>query len=220
MRAAFENLLGTRVIVESDHPGDESAPLSDAETALVARAVDSRRREFRVGRACAHRALARLGIAGHTIGAHPERDPVWPDGIVGSITHTVDCGGRLRCVAAVAPTRVAAGIGIDAEPSTPLDDDLMALVCRPGEVASGDRDAAKVVFCVKEALYKAIFPLTRRFLEFSDVSTTVSLADGTFTARAVTGAGGPRFPEGRSVHGGVVVLDGLVLASLRLPPGF
>ncbi len=220
MRAAFERLLGADVIVEDDRPSDESAPLSEAEAAIVARAVESRRQEFGVGRACARRALGRLGIAVHTIGSHPERDPVWPDGVVGSITHTVDSSGRLRCAVAVASATVAAGIGIDAEPATPLDAELMTLVCRPGEVAPGDAEAAKIVFCAKEALYKAIFPLTRRFLEFSDVETMVSLPTGTFLARAVTDAGGPRFPEGHSVEGGVVVFDGLVLASLRLPPGF
>jgi 4'-phosphopantetheinyl transferase EntD len=220
MRATFESLLGDGVVVEDDRPGDDAIVLEPEEEALVARAVESRRHEFTVGRACARRAMARLGIATGGVPSHPERDPVWPDRIVGSITHTLDADGRLRCAAALARTDAAVGIGIDAEPATPLDADLVGLVCLPGEVRPGDRAGAKVVFCVKEALYKAVFPLTRRFLEFSDVRVVLSLADSAFHAEAVTDAGGPRLPPGRLVHGSVTVVDGLVLAALRLPPGW
>src|ERR687895_622101 len=39
----------------------------------------------------------------------------------------------------------------------------------------------RILFCAKEAVYKAWFPLTRRWLEFADVAVSLD-RDGTFRA--------------------------------------
>src|SRR5258708_1959162 len=78
--------------------------------AVVALPLTAPRRphEFERGRACAHRALERLGVPG-PVGRNDEtRGPLWPPGVAGSITHT-----RALAVAAVMH---GAALGIDLEP--------------------------------------------------------------------------------------------------------
>jgi 4'-phosphopantetheinyl transferase EntD len=78
--------------------------------------------------------------------------------------------------------------------------------------ADPDLHWERVVFCAKEAVYKACFPSTRRWLDFADVSVTVD-ADGTFQARIL--ACEPRIanahPDG--LAGRWVVDRGLVVAA-------
>ena len=100
-----------------------------------------------------------------------DRQPVWPKGIVGSITHTDN-----HCAAAVG--RLSSGIGsvgIDLEPDNSLPTDILGLVCRPEErlwlqeQPIGRRGLlAKVIFSAKECAYKAQYPLSRDMLEFHD----------------------------------------------------
>jgi 4'-phosphopantetheinyl transferase EntD len=100
---AFEDVPG-----ESSFPGEES---------LVVNAVEARRREFITARRCAREALAKLGYAPVPIRAGRKREPLWPAGLVGSITHTA--GFR---AAAVAPRSMLASIGIDTEQNDRLPD--------------------------------------------------------------------------------------------------
>ena len=66
------------------------AALFPAEEALLARAVQKRRREFATGRHCARSALGALGVGPAPILPGQAGAPQWPSGIVGSITH---CAG-------------------------------------------------------------------------------------------------------------------------------
>src|ERR1700724_3380486 len=104
-----------------------------------------------------------------------DRAPIWPDGVVGSITHTGDFAA-----AAVAWAADIAGLGIDSEqiidPAAARD---IADVCMVDEAtlfkAAHGRSFCEFctfVFSAKEAVYKCLFPLTRKFLEFSDVRIT------------------------------------------------
>ena len=80
------------------------------EAAAVQHAVEKRRREFAVGRMLARAALAAIGDPPSAIPTGNHREPVWPAGIVGSITH---CAGY--CAAAVARDAMVVALGIDAE---------------------------------------------------------------------------------------------------------
>ena len=80
------------------------------EEALVGKAAPKRRREFALGRACAHAALEKLGCEQGVIGRSASGAPLWPKGIVGSITHTKD-----YAAAVVGEARHFSGIGVDAE---------------------------------------------------------------------------------------------------------
>ena len=193
--------------------GDVPEPaILDAERAVVSGASAERRREFATGRHCARTALGRIGVLAGPILPDEDRAPQWPAGVVGSITHCA----RYRA-AAVTHSDEVAGVGIDAEPHAPLPGEVLALVLRDEERARlvsladahSDVHWDRVVYCAKEAAYKAWFPLTRRWLGFADVSTTVRL-DGTFRAQLL--APGPRVAglELQGFSGRWLVANGLV----------
>lgn len=138
---------------------DEGQPvrLFPEEEALVQKSVPKRQREFALGRACARAALARLGRPDGAIGRGANGAPLWPDGIVGSITHTQGYAASL-----VGLSRFYAGIGIDAERIGRVSPDLWPRLFDPSEMDHlGSLDAATqavtatLFFCAKEACFKA-----------------------------------------------------------------
>jgi 4'-phosphopantetheinyl transferase EntD len=181
-----------------------------AEADAVAGAVVERRREFGTVRYCARRALRQLGVPPVPILPDADRAPRWPAGVVGSMTH---CAGYRAAV--VARSRELCGVGIDAEPHAALPPETAGLVLRDDERAHlaslAEAHPAlhwdRIVFCAKEAVYKAWFPLTGRWLDFDDVSITVHL-DGTFGARV----------GGADLTGRWKVDRGLILAAISLRP--
>jgi 4'-phosphopantetheinyl transferase EntD len=179
VRGVVASLLPPAAAGVEAEPDDWDAALWPEEQPMVARAIERRRREVAAGRACARRALGRLGIAPVALPADSDRVPRWPAGVVGSITHT-----HGLCAAAVAWQRDLRGLGIDAERAIDTArGDVMRLVTTPSEAAwlaglAGAEAAlaAALVFSIKEALYKCQFPLTRQLLDFTDVE--LALADG------------------------------------------
>jgi enterobactin synthetase component D len=139
-------------------------------------ATQKRQREFFAGRWCAEQALLCLGAGSTHVEMAEDRAPIWPDGVVGSITHT----GGFAAVA-VAWAADIAGLGIDSEriidPATARE---IADVCMVDEATLFEASAhgrsfcefCTFVFSAKEAVFKCLFPLTRKFLEFSDVRIT------------------------------------------------
>lgn len=148
--------------------------MTDEELAAVSEAVPSRQREFALGRWCARRALGAFGLGTRSIPVGPSRAPVWPTGIVGSITH---CTGFVG--AAVAAANTLQAIGFDAERDEPLAADLIPLVCTAREVAwlegraTSAIDWAKVIFSAKESVHKCIWPLSGQTLDFLDVTVAI-----------------------------------------------
>jgi len=152
----------------------EPSETSAAERALVAGAAPKRQREFLSGRAAARAALARLGVAAHDLLSGGAREPLWPQHLTGSISHTDEF-----CLVAVAPRARCAGLGLDCEPDEDLAEPLWQRVCTPAERAwlreqpaeqRGRR--ARLLFCAKEAAYKYQQPLTRSFLGFQELSVS------------------------------------------------
>jgi 4'-phosphopantetheinyl transferase EntD len=154
-------------VVESfgELPG---ATLFPEEEELVARAVPKRVAEVTTVRACARRALGELGLPPVPILSGPSREPLWPAGVVGSLTH---CAGYRA--AAVARASELASFGIDAEPHGELPEGVLERVALASEQAAlpglppgvhWDR----LLFSAKESVYKAWFPLAGRWLGFED----------------------------------------------------
>jgi 4'-phosphopantetheinyl transferase EntD len=141
------------------------------EVPYIARAVKKRRQEFVAGRSCARSALAKLGFTAGAIRVGPSREPIWPEGVVGSITHDGD-----YCLAAAERSDHLRGIGIDLTESVELDLDLIDMICATEERASAaalaDRQMVpfKTIFCIKESVYKCLFPLVRQFFDVRDVA--------------------------------------------------
>jgi 4'-phosphopantetheinyl transferase EntD len=154
------------------------------EELALGQAVEKRRREFVTGRACAREALAGLGLPPSPIGSGAKGEPLWPPGVTGSITH---CDGYRA--SAVARSSSALMLGIDAERNARLRDGVWEQVAAHGrerELRDGDSDAGHhldaVLFSAKEAIFKAWYPLTRRWLGFGDAELAIDVS-GTFTAR-------------------------------------
>lgn len=156
-----------------DHAVSE---LSAAELAVVERAIDKRKKEFATGRKLARAALAELDHQGVEILNGPDRAPIWPSGIAGSISH---CDR----VAVVAMTRAAHGtIGVDVEHRDELKRELWKTVFLPHEISALDADfdasmrgrMALVLFSAKEALYKAQYPRTTTFMGFHELHVAIT----------------------------------------------
>jgi 4'-phosphopantetheinyl transferase EntD len=194
----IETLLPAGAIGVSTDRRD-GAGLPPGEAALVAGAVPARRAEFAAGRACAREALAGLGVIGFPLLSGAAREPLWPPGIVGSITH---CDGY--CAAAVAPSGQLLGLGIDAELNTVLDAELRRRIGRDSEFAAVGPaapvdgrvdgrvdavvDAAVLVFSAKEAFFKAWYPHTRIWLELLDVRVHVDISGSSFAVHPASAA--------------------------------
>lgn len=161
--------------------GSASPELFPQEMEAVDRAVPKRRLEFARGRSAARRALADLGWPAVPIPVGPDREPMWPRGVVGSITH---CEGLVAAV--VARDSCLATVGLDAEPAEGLPADVRPLVLRDSEWST-DPVTEKLVFSAKEAIYKALFPIVRVWIDFQDVEISLQDGAGTFTARSFHG---------------------------------
>lgn len=151
---------------------------------LVRRATHKRRLEFAAGRNYARAALAQQGLYDVVILAGARREPLWPADVVGSITHT-----DTYCAAVAASARDLTAIGIDAERDEPLDIDVAPLVCTAaerrwcGEAARNAPCPAKLIFSLKESLFKALYPLTRFNSPFHDVEMLIDVEQRTARPR-------------------------------------
>jgi 4'-phosphopantetheinyl transferase EntD len=151
-------------------PGDASL-LHPEEAVSVARAVPKRVGEFAAGRLCARRALAEFGIHDFALKMAPDRTPIWPGSMVGSIAHT-----RGFCAAVAAERRRFTSLGIDVEAAGEVKPELWRHICVESELewlgslsAEVQGIAATLVFSAKEAFYKCQYPVTGERLKFADV---------------------------------------------------
>ncbi|MFD4180705.1 4'-phosphopantetheinyl transferase Npt [Rhodococcus sp. NPDC058514] len=194
------------------------------EEALVARAVDKRRREFTSARHCARVAMGKLGMEPAPILKGERGVPLFPRGVVGSLTH---CDGYRGAV--LGYSMQVRSVGIDAEPHGPLPDGVLDAVSLPEErtaIAASDEGAVhwdRLLFCAKEATYKAWFPLTGRWLGFEDAHITFTLADaaagaasGTFHSKLLVPGETVSGPPLASFDGRWMVADGLAITAITV----
>ncbi|GIE91520.1 4'-phosphopantetheinyl transferase family protein [Actinoplanes regularis] len=197
-------------------------PPYPGEADLIALAVEGRRREFITTRRCARQALGLLGLPPAPIRPGPKREPVWPAGVVGSLTH---CTGYRA--AAVARATDVSSVGIDAEPHAPLPEGVLDSVVAPGDAETLRRVTARdpathwdrLLFSAKESVYKAWFPLTRRWLGFEDACLEIDPVARTFTAHLLIAGdrldGSPPLTE---LRGSFLVARGLVVTAVVSGP--
>jgi 4'-phosphopantetheinyl transferase EntD len=192
--------------------------LRPEEAAAVSRAVPTRQKEFALGRWCARVALEELGAGTPTLLVGPDRGPLWPSGIVGSITHCVGFVG-----AAVARSTSLTSIGFDVEPATPLGQDLVSLVCRVEEIESvgsmtplAGAGWFKVLFSAKEAIHKCISPLSGIMLDFRDVTVGLLPEAGAFSAQLRPGLANDLLPDFGRIAGRYVVTPDFVFTSATI----
>jgi len=210
------DFLGATVRLLDAPVGDHEAALQPGEAAAVARAVPRRRHQFATGRLLAHRLLDELGAGGAPLLPGPDRAPLWPPGVTGSISHT-----EAHVLVAVAALADVASVGIDIEERTALADDLHDMVLTPTELAwlrtqpADERGLlAKLCFSAKEAVYKTQATLSRTLLEFHEVELQLDRDASRFVARLpqhVVPAVGRSELAGRWWEAGATLVTGLVI---------
>jgi 4'-phosphopantetheinyl transferase EntD len=165
----------------SERFGQFQAEMFETERKIVAQASPKRQIEFSAGRACARTALQQLGLQPQPILCGTAREPIWPPGIVGSITH---CTGY--CAAAVTNDPRVLSLGIDAEQNEELPPGVYDLIVLPGEIPPSIGEPApalgRLIFSIKESIFKAWFPITRRWLDFKNVKISLNPELHSFSA--------------------------------------
>lgn len=210
----IERILPPAVCAAAARADDPENLLLPEEAALVSHAVGPRRAEFATARSCARRALRHFGVPDGPILRGSKHEPLWPAGFVGSITH---CTGYRA--AAVARASEILTLGIDAEPHDAIPAEIARRVLRAEERAwlnRAPRDIhwERVIFSAKESIYKAWFPLARRWLGFEDAVIEIDDAAGRFQARLMVE---PPAPLPSRLDGRFLVEDGLVLTAIAVP---
>jgi enterobactin synthetase component D len=141
--------------------------------ASLQRAAPKRLGEFLAGRLAARQALHRFGLDDHVVAIGSAREPRWPAGFEGSISHSL-LQGRGMALCAVRPAQ--AGMGLDLEAWL---EDGQACELWPGIVDDeewgrlqrcplGPALGLTLVFSAKESLFKALYPRVGRYFDFLD----------------------------------------------------
>ncbi len=180
----IRSLVPPEVLLLATPVGDWLAELGSADADYIANAVPQRQAEFSTGRMLVARALGEFGLSQTVIGRGSVNEPIWPQGLVGSITHTRD-----SCMVAVADSRDVAGVGIDLEARREEFSDVGHLILRPDERSGAaeklpGEDGVRLVFGAKEAIYKAVYAQVGRFVDFQEVRVDVDMDSGTYAATA------------------------------------
>jgi 4'-phosphopantetheinyl transferase EntD len=201
-----------------DDPPD-LVPLPEEEP-LIARSVAKRRNEFVTVRHCARLALGELGVAPVPILKGEKGEPCWPRGVVGSLTH---CEGYRGAV--VGRQGEVRSVGIDAEPHDVLPHGVLDAISLPAErvelsALPGGLHWDRILFCAKEATYKAWFPLTHRWLGFEDAHITFDVDAsgdaGSFVSEVLIDPAAESGPPLTALEGRWSVRDGLALTAIVL----
>ncbi len=213
MADAASALFGKDVAVAVTDPREQSDPLWPEEAAQMTRAHPRRLTECAAGRSAARQAMVQLGLPSAAIPMGADRAPIWPEAVTGSISHS----GSL-CIAVLAKRRHLRAIGVDLEENTPLDRDLIDNICTPTERAriagSKATHLAKLIFCAKEATYKAQYALTGVLLGFDQLEVTLDLERHRFNARFLTPAGS--FALGDTLPGRFALVAGHLVTGVAI----
>jgi 4'-phosphopantetheinyl transferase EntD len=212
-------LPGTVAAAEMYDDPPDLAPLPEEEP-LIAKSVAKRRNEFITVRYCARLALGELGVPPVPILKGDKGEPCWPDGVVGSLTH---CDGYRG--AAVGRHDAVRSVGIDAEPHDVLPHGVLDAISLPAERAEisalpGGLHWDRILFCAKEATYKAWYPVTQRWLGFEDAHIVFDVDDGAttggFESAILIDPAARSGPPLTTLRGRWSVRDGLALTAIVL----
>jgi 4'-phosphopantetheinyl transferase EntD len=220
----FVGLFDPGVICLAGHP-EQLGPLAilfQEEERAIEQALTRRRIQYSATRFLARQVFTRLGLGQHPLLNAEDRRPLWPAGVVGSLTHSDDW-----CAVAVAESDAYLALGIDAERAERLAPALYDRVLTAPERAvvaalpqHEQQRVATLFFSAKESVYKCQYPLTRTFLGFQDVELTFDFAAMTFQVRFVQEH--PALPAAAHFCGRFIFQEGQVLTSvscLRACPG-
>ncbi|WP_371227807.1 4'-phosphopantetheinyl transferase family protein [Roseovarius sp. 2305UL8-3] len=210
-------LLPDAVEVAVAYPWEAPDGLWPEETASLSNPVDKRLREFAAGRRAARQAMSQLDLPAAAIPHGSDRAPVWPRGVVGSLSHT-----DTICVAVVAHSGQFSALGLDIEEDADLPRDLWPEVLTPIETAwlsvqpeKMRGRLARLIFSAKECAYKLQYPITGKLLGFGAFDITLDVETGQIEA-TLTDDVAP-FVARTQFAGRFAFGAGLVLTAMALP---
>jgi len=210
--ATVESLFDTPVTVAVLPVADHCDELSTDESAATQSMVANRLRTYSTGRRAARQCLAQLGIHNFSLLAAPSREPIWPDGMVGSLSHTND-----DCVAVVAPQHLCRGLGIDVERLVEIGRGEQDLILTPGEKAMlaelttvDHLDCA--IFSIKEAVFKSVYPFNHQWIDFQQANVALDIHKGEYAVQFAEEVD----PVGFKVAGRFTMTRNCVVASAEL----
>ena len=167
---------------------EEAAFEYSAEEQAMRTAGEYRKREFVSGRNCAREALARLDFPQGPILADDFGVPVWPEGSLAVISHS-----RGYCSGIAADSLSYRALGLDLEQTNRLSASAIERVVHRLEqdYVQGDQKKATLMFCAKEAFFKAQFPIWQTHANFKDIAFAVDPDKGALTIQHIA----ERFPQ-------------------------
>jgi enterobactin synthetase component D len=144
-----------------------------AEEEYISMAVPKRKSEFRLGRWSARKALQFFNVDPCPILAGANREPIWPRGYVGSITH---CEGFYA--AAVARDTTHHSLGIDAEQNRSIPpeirDQIMTVMEKKWYNLTLHKDKTDLlIFSAKESIFKCLYPLVNHYIDFLEIDLII-----------------------------------------------
>lgn len=174
------------------------------------------------GRTAARAALAALGgaeLAQAPLAADPDGLPMWPSGVVGSISHSDPwAAAAVSSVAAgVSPVtggvRCVRGIGVDVERVVASRAELWERVVMPEDAASAPEDASRaflatLCFSLRESVYKCVYPVMRKPMDWRDARFAIDWTSGAVAVRLH-----PRFAFEGTLAAQFRELDGAVITA-------
>lgn len=137
---------------------------------LSHKAVEKRKNEFYAGRWCAAQAIYQKTGTYLTPKTNPDRSPLWPTGIVGSISHS---NNKALSIVSFREDYIGLGVDIQDVISDVEQANILSLILNKDEIELTNSLASKryfdVFFSAKESLYKALYPSCLEIFEHKDV---------------------------------------------------
>lgn len=181
------------------------------------RAVAKRQAEYLAGRLCARSALKRLGSRSALPSADGRHGPRWPASFCGSISHSKGMAGA---VCGRSNRWRSLGLDIEETMNHRRAERLAPEILTPGEqqrFAGLDLDRlTSLAFSLKEALYKALNPLTGRFFYFHDAELLHWEKNGRARLRLLMDLS-PQWPAGREIDAQARIDSRLCLSLVAIP---
>ncbi|MCF5708876.1 4'-phosphopantetheinyl transferase superfamily protein [Pseudomonas syringae] len=188
--------------------------------ASIQRSVAKRQAEFLAGRLCAREALRRLDARRYVPGIGEDRAPVWPTDVCGSITHSTGWAA-----AVVAHKQQWRGLGLDTENllsherASRLAGEILT-ANELAEMAKGPQDQialrVTLTFSIKEALFKALYPIVQKRFYFEDAELVEWSEDGSARMRLLMDLSG-EWHHGKELEGQFSVQDDHLLSLIAVP---
>lgn len=162
----FDNLM-----IKVDLIHNIRGELYPDELSITEGMISKRKEEFKAGRLLAKKILENFNVNCFPILQNNDRTPIWPEGIVGSISHD-----HKRCIVAVCANSDYKSVGVDVETNKRIKSQLWNRICTDHELTEINKmmpslrqQFAAIIFSAKESFYKCQYPLTKQFVNFHDV---------------------------------------------------